>query len=278
MILQEDYKYYKEIIKINSKSFFKAFSILPKVKRDSVYAIYAFCRQADDAIDKWGSMEKLLKLEKQLNGFLEARELDNPIFRALKDTFSKFDLDIEPFYHMLEGQKMDYKFSQPENMEEFKDYCYHVAGSVGLMLLPIIATENKEELKNIATGLGEAMQITNILRDVGEDYREGRIYIPKTLIEKYPGSMEAIQTSVVNEDFIEVWEYLANIAEGNYRSFLEKLNLFDRDSRKAVGSSALYYGEILNVVRKNDYDCLTKRNYVSSFNILNLKLRNILKV
>ena len=128
MALQEDYKYCEEIIRENSKSFFKA------------------------------------------------RGLDKPIFRAFKDTFSKLDLDIEPFYHMLEGQKRDYKFSQPENIEEFKDYCYHVAGSVGLMLLPIIATENKEELKNVATGLGEAMQITNILRDVGEGYREGYTY------------------------------------------------------------------------------------------------------
>lgn len=276
MSILDDYSYCENIIKLHSKSFYAAFSILPVAKRNAVYAIYAFCRYADDSIDVLNNLDKLLELEDSLDDFARGKTPDTPIFRALEDTFKSFDVDIEPFYHMIQGQKMDFNFTQPKDIGEFKDYCYHVAGSVGLMLLAIIAVENKDKLRDPALGLGEAMQITNILRDIGEDYRENRIYIPIDLLAKYPQAQDAIETNLVNEDFICLWETLARIAEDNYDRFFQSLALFDKDSQRAVANSALFYGEILNVVRKNDYNCLTKRQYVSSFDALNIKLRNLL--
>lgn len=278
MTLAKDYKYCENIIKKNSKSFYTAFSILPKAKRNAIYAIYGFCRYADDSIDLLKSLDKLLELESSLNRFSQGYTPDTPIFRALEDTFEKFDVETEPFYHMIKGQKMDFDFTQPKSMEEFKEYCYYVAGSVGLMLLPIIARENKNQLKDVALELGQAMQITNILRDVGEDYREGRIYIPVDLMEEFPRAIDAIQASVVNDDFISAWERLASMAEKNYGNFFAKLDLFDKDSQKAVANSALFYGEILNVVRKKGYNCLTERQYVSSFDALNNKLKTLLDI
>lgn len=276
MSLKDDYKYCENIIKLNSKSFYAAFSILPKIKRNAIYAIYSFCRYADDSIDVLNNLDKLLELENSLDQFSQGNIPDSPIFRALEDTFQHFDVDIEPFYHMIKGQKLDFHFTQPKNIKEFKDYCYHVAGSVGLMLLPIIATKNKNQLKNVALNLGEAMQITNILRDVGEDYRQGRIYIPDDLLWEFSQAIDSIKTNIVNDDFINVWESLAAIAEENYNNFFEKLHLFDQDSQKAVVNSAIFYGEILNVVRENGYNCLTKRHYVSSFDILNTKVKRLL--
>lgn len=276
MSLKEDYKYCEKVIKENSKSFYAAFSILPKVKRNAVYAIYAFCRFADDSIDVLGSLDKLIELEENLDQFVAGQTPDTPVFRALEDTFKRFDLDSEPFYHMIEGQKTDFVFTQPKNMEEFKKYCYYVAGTVGLMLLPVIATENRKLLQDVAIQLGEAMQITNILRDIGEDFQTGRIYLPLDLLSKYPEAIKSIQTNKVNEDFIKVWETLAEIAENNYESFFDQVYLFDQDSQKAVANSALFYGEILNVVRNNQYNCLTERQYVSSFDALNAKLKQLL--
>lgn len=277
MSLIADYSYCENIIKANSKSFYAAFSILPKAKRNSVYAIYAFCRYADDSIDVLHSLDKLLELESLLNQFKENNTPDTPIFRALEDTFQTFDIDIEPFYHMIEGQKLDFNFTQPTSIEALQKYSYHVAGTVGLMLLPIIATKNKDQLRDAALALGEAMQFTNILRDIGEDYRENRIYIPSDLLSKYPRALDAIKTNKVNDDFIRVWEILASIAEENYNKFFEKLHLFDDDSKKAVVNSAIFYGEILNVVRKNNYNCLSQRQYVSSFDFLNVKIKNLLE-
>lgn len=276
MSLKEDYKYCEEIIKVNSKSFYSAFKILPEQKRNSVYAIYAFCRLADDSVDILNSKDKLADLENSLNSLVEKHPQSTPVFRALKDTFEVYKLDSYPFYDMIEGQKSDFNFKQPENLEEFKDYCYFVAGTVGLMLLPIIATNNRRQLVSVAKSLGEAMQITNILRDVGEDYDLGRIYIPKNLLDNYPTAFKAISEKKVNNDFIGCWEELAHLAEENYSYFFENLELFDSDSIKAVARSALYYGEILDVIRKNDYDCLSKRQYVSSFDYLNVRLKSLL--
>lgn len=278
MTLVEDYKHCEEIIKRHSKSFYAAFSILSKEKRNSVYAIYAFCRYADDSIDVLDSLDKLLDLEGSLDQFSQGKTPDTPVFRALEDTFERFDVDIEPFYHMIEGQKMDFEFTQPKDLEEFKRYCYHVAGAVGLMLLPIIASENKDQLRVVALGLGEAMQITNILRDVGEDYDQGRIYIPVDLLARFPKAIEAIETKVVNDDFIGAWEELATIAERNYSDFFHTVGLFDKGSQKAVANAALFYGEILNVVREKDYDCLTQKQYVSSFQALNIKLKRLINI
>lgn len=272
----QDYKYCENIIKSNSKSFYAAFSILPKQKRNSIYAIYAFCRFADDSVDVLDSKESLLSLESSLKELISGTTPDTPILRALSDTFDSYDIDTEPFYDMIRGQLSDFEFVQPNSLKDLSNYSYYVAGTVGLMLLPIIATENQSKLKTVAKALGEAMQFTNILRDIGEDYDSNRIYIPVDLLDRFPNSLEAIKTKVVNNDFIECWEHIARLAEKNYDFFFKHLYLFDLDSQKAVAKSALYYSEILNVVRKNNYNCLSKRQYVSSFDMLGTKLKVLL--
>lgn len=276
MSLKQDYKFCENIIKENSKSFYSAFSILPREKRNSIYSIYAFCRLADDSVDILNSKENLLDIEKSLDDLIEGNPPDTPIFRALSHTFTQYSIDKEPFYDMIKGQMSDFEFKQPSDLKELYDYCYYVAGTVGLMLLPIIATENQNQLKDISLSLGQAMQITNILRYVGEDYDCNRIYIPSSLLDNFPYALSAIATKTVNFDFIECWEHLAQIAEKNYKLFFDNLDLFDRDSQKAVASSTVYYGEILNVIRKNNYNCLSKRQYVSSFDILNSRLKLLL--
>ncbi len=276
MLLKQDYAYCENIIKENSKSFYAAFSTLSKKKRNSVYAIYAFCRHADDSVDVSNSIESLMLLKSSLKELELGRVPDTPVFRALSDTLNSYDIDLAPFYDMIKGQLSDFEFIQPNNLKELKDYSYYVAGSVGLMLLPIIATKNQYKLKTVAKSLGEAMQFTNILRDIGEDYENNRIYIPLDLLNKFPNAIKSIETNIINDDFIKCWEYLAVIAEKHYEIFFESLHLFDIDSQKAVARSALYYGEILNVVRKNNYDCLNTRQYVSSFNELTTKLKIIL--
>ena len=273
---QSDYLYCEDIIKRHSKSFYFAFSNLPRQKAQAVYAVYAFCRLADDYADVLDSKEDLIILEDSLKKLTLGYPPDTYIFRALSDTFNSYNIDIAPFYDMIKGQLSDFNFVQPISIEDLSDYSYYVAGSVGLMLLPIIATKNQAILKDVAKSLGEAMQITNILRDIGEDYDSGRIYLPKDLLDMYPDARNSLTTKVVNDDFIKCFEHLAKIAEEKYSFFFKNLHLFDEDSRKSVAKSALYYGEILNVIRKNDYDCLSKRQYVSSFDILSLELGNIL--
>ena len=263
MSLNDDYKYCEKIIKKNSLTFYKAFSLLEENKAKAVYAIYAFCRHSDDAIDVYNSIEKLEVLEKELKLFEKGEIIDKPFWRALKDVFEKFNMDIKPFYEMIEGQKMDNKFSNIKTQDELLDYSYYVAGTVGLMILPVIASKNHKTLKDSAIKLGKAMQITNILRDVGEDLKNNRVYIPKEIMEKFNYSYEELNMQILNDNFKNLWEYEAQFAQKLYDEFYNEIDLFDSDTKTAVLTSAKLYNAILDAVRKNNYNCFNKKNYVN---------------
>lgn len=259
---QKDFKFCENIIKNHSKSFYTAFSKLPKTKAQSVYAIYAFCRIADDAIDKDSNIQKIMALEKQLALFKNDERIDTPIWRALIVVFSHYSLDTKYFQDMLTGQKMDYKFKQPTSYQQLLDYSYYVASSVGLMLLPILS-RNYSKIAEQAKHLGQAMQITNILRDVGEDLKNNRIYLPKEDVQLYSLTSKMLKEGRITDNFIELWESLAHKAESLYTSSLSMIPLIDEDSRKALLSAIIIYREILNEIRRNKYDVFSKRQSVS---------------
>lgn len=271
MSIQQDYTHCENIIKHHSASFYKAFKILPLSKRNAIYAIYAFCRMADDAVDIHHDRHALDLLYQQLQDFNHGNIPDTPVFRALSHVFQSFDCDTQPYFHMLEGQYLDLDFKTPLSMDEFNQYCYYVAGTVGLMLLPIIATKNQDQLREVALSLGSAMQITNILRDIGEDLKINRIYIPKEVMDKH--DVKDFSSGVTAE-FVKMWEYMAQIAESQYKHLSQHLHLFDQDSQKALLRSKLFYQGILNAVRKNHYDCLNQRAYLSSWEKMKLLLKS----
>lgn len=264
MSIKEDYKYCQDIIKDNSKTFYKAFSLLKKEKANAIYAVYAYCRVVDDSIDVYDSPEKLKKLEKKLIDFEKGVIPNEPLWRALKDVFERYNMDISPFYEMIEGQKMDINYSQPKTQGELLNYCYYVAGTVGKMLLPILASKNIDSINADQIKLGEAMQITNILRDIGEDFKNGRIYIPIEIMKKYEYTENDLKNKIINDNFKKMWDFEAEKAQEMYDDFYKFIDLFDDDSKKPVIASAKLYNAILDAVRKNNYDCLTKKNYVTN--------------
>ncbi|MDR4890456.1 phytoene/squalene synthase family protein [Fredinandcohnia sp. QZ13] len=266
--LKADFQYCENMIKKHSKSFYYAFSGLPAEKSYAVYAIYAFCRIADDSVDEnhttAAKKTALKQLRNELDSFSRQEEPDYPLWRALRHVFNTFEMDIQPFYDQLIGQEMDIYFSSPKTLQELEQYSYYVAGSVGLMLLPIIASEKQQELRQAAIDLGVAMQITNILRDIGEDYYEkNRIYLPVTEQLRFGYGEEKLVDGIIDDSFITLWEHLAIRAENLYNAFTEHLAKFDNDSRLPVAASANVYRGILDVIRENNYDCLSKRNFVA---------------
>lgn len=265
--LEADFKYCEAIIQKHSKSFYHAFSGLPTEKSHAVYAIYAFCRIADDSVDENSTSasrrQALTQLKDELDLFKENKEPNHPLWRALRHVFNTFDMTIEPFYDQLKGQEMDIQFSSPETLVDLEDYSYYVAGSVGLMLLPIIASEKHRHLKKAAIELGVAMQLTNILRDIGEDYDDkNRIYLPEEERSRFGYDENKLNEKIIDQSFIDLWEHLAKRAESLYDDFTDYLDQFDEDSQFPVAISANVYRSILDVVRENDYDCLSKRNFV----------------
>ncbi|AXI01388.1 phytoene/squalene synthase family protein [Sporosarcina sp. PTS2304] len=273
-----DYAYCEKIIKHHSKSFYYAFSGLPKEKARAVYAIYAFCRIADDCVDENKKIDEQLtaldQLANELYLFSKGEEINHPLWRALRDVFNRFDMDIQPFYEQLTGQRMDIHFMMPANLSSLEVYSKYVAGSVGKMLLPIIASESQKNLHHVAENLGIAMQLTNILRDVGEDYRDkGRIYLPLEEMKRYSYHEVLLSEGSITQGFINLWEYLATRAEYLYDNFTQHIDEFDKDSRFPVLSSAYIYQGILNSVRKSGYDCFNQKNYVSAVEMAKLVAR-----
>lgn len=267
-MLEKDYLYCEEVIKKHSRSFYYAFSQLPEEKAKAIYAVYAFCRRADDIVDTAPNAtqqrKNLGRLEHELTLFEEGRPIDNPVWRALTDVFERFPMNIEPFYHQIKGQRMDIDFTSPATLAELEDYSYHVAGTVGLMLLPILAKRHTQEAAESALSLGVAMQLTNILRDIGEDLKEnGRVYIPTDILSQESYTIEDLKKGSITDAFIRIWERLAKRSEALYDQFKKDVHLYDPESQLPVLISANVYRGILDAVRKNNYNCFDKRNAVS---------------
>lgn len=267
--LEQDYAYCEGIIKKSSKSFYTAFSKLPEEKAKAVYAIYAFCRRADDTVDAQApASERAAQLEtltEELELFRTGATPDHPMWRALRDVFDRFPMDFNPFFDQLEGQRRDLSFQPIQTLAELEEYSYYVAGSVGLMLLPILASRQpmSTELRESAASLGIAMQITNILRDVGEDYQHNqRIYLPQEALERHGVDLPTIYHNGPDAAFIRLWEELAQEAEKRYNRFWQYIRLYDEECRFPVLVAAKLYCAIMDSVRKNGYDCLKSRNFV----------------
>lgn len=260
-----DFAWCEDVIKRNSKSFYRAFSLLPHQKRSGVYALYAFCRMADDSVDRDASWRKLESLQEDLVRFFTGSVPDEPLWRALAVVFDAFDMERQPFFDMLEGQRRDLLFRQPDTLDELEEYGYFVAGSVGLMLLPILHARStvSEPVRTSAVALGVAMQLTNILRDVGEDLGNGRVYLPREVLEEARYSRAALEAHEVSEAFVRAWERVARRSEALYLPMECDVFELDEDSRRATISSLFLYRGILDRVRADDYACLEYRSRVS---------------
>ncbi|WP_270182092.1 phytoene/squalene synthase family protein [Alkalihalobacillus sp. CinArs1] len=264
-MLEQSYKHCESIIKHHSKTFYKAFSLLPSNKKKAVWAVYSFCRRVDDIVDEGTDPEReLTEFRSQFARFLNGERLVNdPMWIALHDVFQKFKMDHQPFQDMIVGQEMDLYKSRYKSLSELEHYSYHVASTVGLMLLPILAPKKVESLSDGAVSLGIGMQITNILRDISEDLDRDRIYIPTDEMNASGVSSADLFNRKVTPEFIELWEKLAARAEYHYENAFATIDLYPLDARLPVKSSALFYRAILKSIRKKEYNVFDQRAYVT---------------
>jgi phytoene/squalene synthetase len=265
--LDLDYFLTEQIIKKNSASFYAAFSRLQdKHRRRGIFSVYAFCRYVDDLIDEKKDLNQLLAYKSQLDDFVKGQPVKGFRWRTLKDTARRFypvDYDYQPYYEMIEGQEFDSHPVRMETLDQLLHYCDLVAGSVGKMLLPLLAPKATMDLTPFAIALGRAFQLTNILRDIGEDHRIDRVYLPKSLMNAHRYSLSDLNQFTINDSFISLWEDLAGVAERYYQQALPMLIHFPQDSRWPLKGALLVYRAILDVVRKNQYTVMKKKHFVS---------------
>ncbi len=251
-MINKDFSFLEDIIKKNSTSFYRAFKKLPKDKALAVYSVYAFCRLLDDTVDLNSDRNQIIELEKIFIEVTENIDHEEKIWKAFYHYFHKYHLKKEPFQMMFKGQYYDLDFKPFKTKNELDYYCSLVAGSVGLMLLPILSDNSNEEIKrNFALDLGRAMQYTNILRDVGEDKKRYRSYIPIEMTRKSSN--------------IEIYSNLSNEAMELYKKCQENIMLFDSDSRYPLLLAIFYYRGILIKLIKTNFPNEKRRIYLNKW-------------
>lgn len=274
-----DFAWCEAIIRQHSGSFYKAFRHLRPDKAKAVFAIYAFCRIADDAVDEHDDATELAKLREQLEAFSRGTDHDEPMWRALRLSFDRFMLDTEPYRELLSGLEMDLSPHQPADMAELDHYCYLVAGTVGLMLNPLLAIDPDDlYTRKCSIKLGHAMQITNILRDVGTDHRLGRTYLPADMMKAYGLGFDDLAGPQMKPKLKQLWERLAEQALAYYLDVEKNLKKYEKTARLPLLLSLNYYRSIIYACRKSNYDLLKRRIFVPDSHKLLLYWRTRLQL
>jgi len=260
--LQADLSWCENLIKEHSSSFYNSFRLLPKPQAAAIFAVYAFCRISDDAVDVYNNPQTLDILEESLRQFSTGYTADEPLWRMLRWSFDTFPLEIKPFFEMLEGQRRDLNFKQPVTSEALDEYCYYVAGTVGLMILPILSKNITPKLRQTSINLGKAMQLTNILRDISSDYKARKIYLPSKELANNGIAVKDLGQAVPSDALKRLWLQLAIKAIEQYKDAEKNIRLFDQPARLPVLLALLYYRRITLLGIKNLNLILSKRMIV----------------
>lgn len=258
----------KEIAKGSKSSFYYAFSLLPAQKRDAMNAVYAFCRKTDDIVDEGSEpddvkFEKLgkwrIELEKAING-----HSDYPLLNKVAAIIKQFNIPLDPFFELIIGMEMDLNQKRYLSFEDLTKYCYRVASTVGLMCIEIFGYKNKSA-KDYAINLGLAMQLTNIIRDVGRDSENGRIYIPQIDMRNYNYTEEELFKKSYNDNFKSLMNFEADRAKYFFNKANESLDFDDKPSMFPARAMQHIYTKLLQKIEVANYNVLNKKIRVGTF-------------
>lgn len=273
--LKKAYAHCRSITRTHAKTFYMATRFLPYHKQRSIFAIYGLCRYLDDLVDEAEDLifqkkirsvevfEKLDSFKEKLINTYRGVEHDDPILVAFADMLNRYNISIELPLTLLDGVSTDLSKNRYANFEELADYSYKVASVVGLMTSEIFGYDNKKALVH-AIDLGIAMQLTNILRDVGEDLRRNRIYLPQEDLTKFNLREEDLFNYDLSENFIEMMKFQIDRAEGYYQSADKGVAMLDRDSRLPVMLAKENYRRILRKIEENNFQVFNQRAYLNS--------------
>ncbi len=269
--------------------------LLPPAKRRAIWAIYVWCRRTDELMDSTEAQKKSRnELSDRLNKWEDktknifAGNTEDDLDAVLVDTFQKFPQSIQPYIDMIEGQRMDLDTTRYNTFKELELYCYRVAGTVGLMTQGVIGidaayTSNPNlpspDTSKAAIALGIANQLTNILRDVGEDRERGRIYLPLEDLKKFQYSEEDLMNGKINENWKALMTFQVARAREWFLKSEEGIKWLSIDARWPIWTSLRLYRGILNSIEKLDYDVFNNRAYVQGWvKALNLPISYLITI
>ena len=264
LTLAECYALCRDIARNHSKTFYMSSTFLTPEQRRAVWAVYAFCRTADDIVDRTApASERLAQIdewEAQLLAAYAGHAID-PIFTAYTDAAARFSIPLEPALALLQGARGDITIHRYATFGELREYCYLVASTVGLLVTPILGVTSDAALP-YAIELGRAMQMTNILRDVGEDARMDRIYLPAEDLLRFGYTQEQLLASVVDDAFVALMRFQIARVRDMYAQAEPGIAMLAPQSRYTVRLALRLYSGILDAIEANGYDVFGRRAFV----------------
>lgn len=235
----------------SGSSFYYSFMFLPQAQREAITALYAFCREVDDIADECTELHIAQTKLSWWRSEIENLYLDkpqHPVSKALLGPIKTYQLNAEHFVEIIDGMEMDLNFNRYEDFKQLQLYCYRVASVVGLLTAQIFGFKNRQTLK-YAHDLGMAFQLTNIIRDVGEDARRGRIYLPLDELAKFNVSEDDILHSRESESVQKLLNHQIDRAESYYDLALKQLPAEDRKSQRVGLMMAAIYRTLLREIK-----------------------------
>ena len=245
----------------SGSSFYYSFMFLPPEQRQAITALYAFCREVDDVVDECHDISLAqTKLEwwRQEVGRTFSRTPTHPVGHALKDVMTHFNLPQEQLLEIIDGMAMDLTQTRYLDFKGLQLYCYRVASVVGLLSVEIFGYENRQTLK-YAHDLGLALQLTNIIRDVGEDARRGRIYLPIEDLQRFGVPAKDILETHYSDAFHALMAFQAERAEHYYEQAFAQLPAVDRKAQRPGLVMAAIYRALLSEIAADGFKVLDRR-------------------
>lgn len=263
--LQKAYKHAEAVTAEHSKSFHFASGLLPEEKRSAVRALYAFCRTVDDIVDESADEERESRLD-YWRGMIEHGSFaDNDLTAvAWADALTRYHIPRHYALQLIDGVNRDLIQARYQNFDELATYCYGVASTVGLMSMYIVGFKNNTAVP-YAIKLGVALQMTNILRDVGEDYHNGRLYLPREELAFYGIREQDIADGRITDNWRQFMKFQIERTRQLYEESWVGVKLLEREGQLAIGAASVFYQGILDDIEKHDYNVFTRRASLNTF-------------
>ncbi|MCT0211937.1 MULTISPECIES: phytoene synthase [unclassified Synechococcus] len=261
-----------------AKTFYLGTLLMPRAKRRAIWAIYVWCRRTDELMDSPQAQalpedrlaERLDRWEERTRALFNG-QIEDGLDLVMEDTLERFPQPLQPYLDMIEGQRMDLRRRRYASFEELKLYCYRVAGTVGLMTQEVMGLDpaytsapwsEKPDTSQAAVALGIANQLTNILRDVGEDRSRGRIYLPQEDLRRFNYSEADLMAGTVNDNWRQLMAFQLQRARHWFGRSEAGVRWLAADARWPVWASLRLYRGILDAIERQDYDVFNRRAFV----------------
>jgi phytoene synthase len=261
--LEDAYATCRRLHREHGRSYYLATRLLPPEKRPAVHALYGFARWCDEIVDDLASTltadEKATELERFVHGALDGSN-EHDVAVALRHTLDRWGIPAEHVEAFLRSMQMDLTTSSYKTYDDLLGYTYGSAAVIGLQMLPVLEPVVPLEVAApYAADLGLAFQLTNFLRDVGEDLRRGRVYLPLEDLDAFGVTVEQLRDGVVDGPFRRLMAFEIARTREVYRTAAQGVRLLHPSSRRCISLALGLYGGILHAIERADYRVLDAR-------------------